>query len=130
MPVTEMIVGLSAGLFMLTAFVYFLRLIQAWMLHRSLREAIAKDSTLAGNLVDRIDGRDRSARELPGDDRNGLVLLAMGVALIGCALVVNDPEWLRYGLGAALFPLLVGAALIARHVWLRRTLERDVAARG
>lgn len=128
MPVTEMIVGLSAGLFMLTGFVYFLRLIQAWMLHRSLRDAIAKDSALAGGLVERIDGRERGGQELRGDDRNGLVLIAIGVALAGFALIVNDHEWLRYGLGGALFPTLVGAALVGRHVWLARALERDIAA--
>ena len=128
MPVTEMITGISAGLIMLTAFVFFLRLIQAWMLHRTLNKAIQSGSSLAPALVERLDGRNPGSEELRGDDRNGLVLIAIGVALAGCALIVNDPQWLRYGIGGALFPTLVGIALVARHVWLRRTLERDVAA--
>jgi hypothetical protein len=128
MPVTEMIVGISGGLFLLVAFVYLLRLVQAWLLHRTLRDAIARDSALAEGLVERIDGRDRSNQQMQGDDRNGLVLIAIGLALAGFALIVNEPEWQRYGLGGALFPGLVGLALLARHVWLRRTLERDLAA--
>ena len=56
------------------------------------------------------------------------MLIAIGVAIAGFALIVNEPEWLRYGIGASLFPALVGGALLARHIWLRRTLERDVAA--
>jgi hypothetical protein len=122
-----MITGMSAGLFLLTGFIYFLRLIQAWLLHRTLRESIKSGSATAESLVERIDGRERGGQELRGDDRNGLVLIAVGVALVGFALVVNDPEWVRYGIGAALFPLLVGIALVVRHVWLRRSLERKLA---
>jgi hypothetical protein len=130
MPVTEMIIGLSAGLFMLTGFVYFLRLIQAWMLHRTLRDAINRDSAVAGTLIERIGGGDLSGpRVAPGnDDRTGLVLIALGLAIAGFALVAGDESWLRYCLGGALFPTLVGAALLLRHYGLRRAAERDVAA--
>jgi hypothetical protein len=126
MPVTEMIVGISGGLFMLTAFIYLLRLMQAWMLHRTLRDAINRDSSIAAGLVERID-RGRPGQSVSDDDRSGLVLLAAGSALIGFSLIVGDPEWARYGIGAALFPLLIGLALVARHIWLRRTLEHDLA---
>jgi hypothetical protein len=127
MPVTEMIIGISAGLFMLTGFIYFLRLVQAWLLHRTLRDAIQRDSALAGGLIERLDGSSRG-QALGGDDRNGLVLIAIGVAIAGFAMIVNEPEWLRYGIGASLFPILVGGALLARHIWLRRVLERGIAA--
>ena len=130
MPVTEMIVGVAAGLFMLTGFVFFLRLIQAWLTHRTIREAIARDSAIAPQLLESIDQRNPAERALGGDDRNGLVLIAIGIALIGMSLIVGDPEWERYGLGAALFPTLVGLALIGRHLWLSRQLERDVARNG
>jgi hypothetical protein len=128
MPVTEMIVGMSAGLFFLLGFLFLVKLVQAWMLHRTLREAIKKDSTHAGMLVDRI-GRDDLGLPRAGtgnDDRTGLVLVALGIALAGYSLVVNDPEWLRYGLGAALFPALVGAALLFRHRLQSRSAEPDV----
>ena len=46
----------------------------------------------------------------------------------GFSLVVGDPQWLRYGLGGALFPILVGAALLVRHTIVRRTDERGLAA--
>jgi hypothetical protein len=130
MPVTEMIIGLSAGLFFLLGFIFFLRLIQAWMLHRTIREAIKEDSRHAGTLVDRIGSGDLGVAQALAstDDRTGLVLVALGIALAGFSLIVGEPEWLRYGLGAALFPGLVGAALIARHYMLRRTAEPDVAA--
>ena len=128
MPLTEMIIGISAGLFFLLGFIFLVRLIQAWMLHRTLRDAIGRDSAHAGMLVERI-GRDEFGlpRQDPGtDDRTGLVLIALGVALAGFSLIVGDSEWLRYGLGAALFPGLVGAALIVRHVLQRRSAEPDV----
>jgi hypothetical protein len=120
-----MILGISAGLFMLTGFVFFLKMIQAWMLHRTLRDAIQRDSALASGLVERIDRSGGSEAGLGADDRNGLVLVAIGLALFGFALVVNEAEWLRYGIGASLFPMLVGLALLTR---LRKVLERDLAA--
>jgi hypothetical protein len=130
MPATEMITGVSAGLFLLLAFIFFLRLVEAWMLHRTLRDAIRADSAHAGMLADRIG---RSDLGLPrggsgSDDRTGIVLVALGIALAGFSLIVGDPQWLRYGLGAALFPALVGAALLIRHAIVRRTDERDFAA--
>ncbi|HEX6376281.1 MAG TPA: hypothetical protein VFZ91_11240 [Allosphingosinicella sp.] len=130
MPVTEMITISAIGLFFLLGFIYFLRLIQAWMLHRSLREAIKKDSAHAGMLVDRIGRGDLSGPRVEGgtDDRTGLVLIAIGVALAGFSLIADQADWLRYGLGAALFPTLVGAALLLRHHLIRRAAEPDVAA--
>lgn len=122
-PETIAVVGVS--LCMVTAFVYFLKLIQVWMLHRTLRNAIERDSSIVGDLVDKIDRADwadTGRQRLGSDDRNGLVLVAIGLAAFGFAIVVNDPEWLRYGIGAALFPLLVGMALLARHFWLSRTI--------
>lgn len=127
MPVTEMITISSIGLFFLLAFIYFLRLIQAWMLHRSLREAIKRDSSHAAMLVDRI-GSDGPRAEANTDDRTGLVLIAIGIAIAGFSLIANQQDWLRLGLGAALFPTLVGAALLLRHFVLRRAAEPDVAA--
>jgi hypothetical protein len=130
MPVTEMIVGMSAGLFFLLGFIFFFRLVQAWLLHRTLREAISKDSAHAGMLVDRIGRNDSGGprMETGSDDRTGLVLVALGIAIAGFSLIVGDLEWMRYGLGAALFPALVGAALLLRHHLQRRSAEPDVAA--
>jgi hypothetical protein len=130
MYMTEMIAMISFALFVLTGFIYLLRLFQAWMLHRTLREAIAKDSAHAEMLVDRIGRGDLSGPSVRAgtDDRTGLVLVAVGVALAGFSLIVGESDWLRYGLGAALFPTLVGAALLVRHHRLRRSAEPDIAA--
>lgn len=130
MPVTEMIVGLSAGLFMLVGFVFLLRLIQASLLHRTLRDAIQRDSVVAAQLVDRIGGGgdlNGSKRAGGNDDRTGMVLVALGLAIFGFALIAGGEEW-REGVGAALFPILVGAALLIRHRKLSRSGEPDVAA--
>lgn len=128
MPVTEMITMSAIGLFLLLGFIYFLRLIQAWLLHRSLREAIKRDSAHAERLVDRIGRGDLDRIEAGTDDRTGLVLVAIGIAIAGFTLLANQQDWLRLGLGAALFPTLVGAALLLRHYLVRRAAEPDVAA--
>ena len=129
MPATEMMTTMGVALFLLLGFVYFLRLIQAWMLHRTVRDAINKDSAQAGLLIDRIGqgGLSGARSEAGNDDRTGIVLIALAIALAGFSVIVGDPEWLRYGLGGALFPGLVGAALLVRHLVLRRTAEPDVA---
>jgi len=130
MPFTEMMVAVAVGLFFLLGFIYLLRFVQAWMLHRTLRAAIKQDSEQAGLLIDRIGqgGLNGSQADGAGDDRTGLVLIALGIALAGFSMIAGDPDWLRYGLGAALFPGLVGAALLLRHYQTRRTAEPDVDA--
>jgi hypothetical protein len=124
-----MIVSMSVALFLLCGFIYFLRFIQAWMLHRTLRAAISRDSAHAGMLLDRIGRGDLGGSETgaAGDDRTGLVLVALGIAVAGFSLIAGEAEWLRYGLGAALFPGLVGAALLLRHRLQRRTAESEIA---
>src|SRR5688500_16266621 len=109
--IAEVIGIVAIALCMLTAFIYFLKLLQAWLLHRTLRDAIKRDSAVAGDLVDKIDRSDwadQGRQRLGSDDRNGLVLVAIGLAVFGFAMVVNEADWVRYGIGAALFPLLVG----------------------
>ena len=85
---------------------------------------------MAEPILDRIGGSDLSGPRLGGssDDRTGLVLIAVGIALAGFALVVSDPKWMRYGLGGALFPILIGAALLVRYFMLRQSGGRGVAA--
>jgi hypothetical protein len=125
--IKDMVVAVCMGLFLLIGFVYLLRLVQAAILHRTLRRAIDRDSPLAQSLVERIASNDLSGPRFGGnDDRTGMVLVAFGIALAGFSLVAGDSQWLRYGLGGALFPILVGAALLLRHR-LVRTAGRDLA---
>jgi hypothetical protein len=129
MPVMERIADLTAGFMMLVAFIYFLRLMQAWLMHRTVRRAIDRDSALAPTLVERIGGDIGAQPAGSGsDDRTGLILIAAGLALGGFSLIVGDWVWLRYGLGGALFPLMIGAALLVRHYVLRRASGPDLAA--
>jgi hypothetical protein len=111
---------------MLIGFVQFLRLIHAWMLHRTLRQAIKEDAPVAAPLVDKIDRKSDRQGELPGDDRNGLVLVALGLALGGFALIQQDSN-MRMTLGAALFPLFVGLALLCRDFLVKRAIAREIA---
>jgi hypothetical protein len=98
------------------------RLLQARMIHRSLREAMGKDRELAETLAVKLDfvGRRDERR---GDDRAGMVLIAIGLATAGFALIQNDAS-MRTIFGAALFPFLVGAALLLRDVMIRRNAAK------
>lgn len=127
MPVTEMIVGISGGLFLLAAFLGVLRLIQAWLLHRTLREAIGRDSAIAPSLIDKLESGQRRDPLASGDDRTGLVLLAIGVALLGFAWIVGAHDWAQYVAASSLFPMLIGAALFGRHLLQVRAHRRRVA---
>ena len=115
----------TPAIIVLIGFVQLLRLLHAWMLHRTLREAIKSDAPVAAPLVDKIDKKMERQGELPGDDRNGLVLIALGLALAGFALIQQDAN-MRMTLGAALFPLFVGLALLLRDFLVKRAIAREI----
>ncbi len=98
------------------------RIIQASMIHRSLRAAMATDRKLAEDLAAKLDIVGQRA-EPRGDDRAGLVLVAIGLATAGYGLILND-ESIRQILGAALFPSFVGIALLLRHATRKRTAAK------
>ena len=108
--VTDMIIMLSIGGLILVSFRYLLDFFQVRMAHRTIRDAIREHSTGAAELLAKV----TSTPARTHDDRSGLVLVSIGIALIGFTLIVGDAAWLRYGLGASLFPLTVGAALLLR----------------
>lgn len=98
------------------------RIIQAWMIHRSLRAAMATDRKLAEDLAAKLDIVGQRA-EPRGDDRAGLVLVAIGLATAGYGLILDDAST-RAMLGAALFPSFVGAALLLRHALHKRATAK------
>lgn len=104
------------------------RLINAWMLHRSIRRALDAKSDTALAMIDKLNkpyeqlGFGRTG-DAPGDDRNGLVLLAIGLAMAGFGLIQGHEQLIRVAAGAALFPAFVGIALL-----YRRRLARAAAA--
>ena len=100
------------------------RLVRASMQHRTIREAISRDSDAVPALLGTID---RDQQQAPGgtnDERTGFVLVALGAALLLYSAVQGDPELVRTLGGAAAFPILVGAALLVRFYVARRRDRR------
>lgn len=120
----------ALGLFLLA------RIIHAFMIHRSVRKAIEAKSGDAGALIDKLNkpydlASEEAKRPRAGDDRLALVLIAIGFAIAGFGLVLGQEQLIRGSIGAALFPLLVGGALIvSRRLQKREQAEEQVAARG
>lgn len=95
------------------------RVLRAMMLHRTLRDALTRDQALTPELLDRVEGQKAPSFAF-GDDRIGLILLAIGFAAIGFALIQGSQDVIRSVTGMALFPLFIGAVLLGRFVWNRR----------
>lgn len=120
-PIFDRLVAYSLTLlFCLVAFIYFLKLVEVWLVHRSFREALQRDSAVAATLVERLETSESRNANRRGDDRTGLLLIAIGLALIGFTLLVGDDRWARFGAGSALFPIFAGIVLLGRHIWIRR----------
>ncbi len=137
-PPTTELVAVSDGFFrllenitMVALFVvgFFLlaRLLHAWMLHRSIRRALEAKSDAVSPLIDKLnkpyEHLSGQSPDAPGDDRNALVLIAIGLAMAGFGVIQGHEELIRVAVGAALFPIFVGIALL-----VRRRLARAAAA--
>jgi hypothetical protein len=143
-PTTEMVAisdsffRLMENITMVALFVvgFFLvsRLIHAWMMHRSIRRALDAKSDSVTPLIEKLNkpyehigpwklGATGSGSSGNNEDRNGLVLLAIGLAMAGFGLIQGDEQMIREAAGAALFPAFVGIALL-----VRRRLARGAAA--
>jgi membrane associated rhomboid family serine protease len=67
-------------------------------------------------------------RERQSDDRLGMVLVALGVAIALAPVIASDNAGdIRAGLAAALFPLLVGGVLWLRYYAAERAKRRERA---
>jgi hypothetical protein len=95
------------------------RVLRTMMLHRTVRDALTRDNALGPALLDKLE-EPKSGGGF-GDDRIGLVLLAIGFAAIGFALIQGSQDTIKNVTGMALFPLFVGAVLLGRFIWNRRT---------
>lgn len=98
------------------------RLLHAWMLHRSIRRALEAKSDAVSPLIDKLNkpyehlgGQGEKEIVSGGDDRNALVLLAIGLAMAGFGIIQGHEELIRISAGAALFPAFVGIALLVRR---------------
>ena len=122
--------GVVVAMVIALVVVMLARLIQSLLIHLALRKAITANHGVAAELADKLNRPFEPAGppELPGDDRNGLVLVAIGLAM-GCAgWVAGEMEVLRIAVGAAFFPLFVGIALLLRRRMVLRAMAREAAA--
>ena len=116
----------------IVGFFLLARLLHAWMLHRSIRRALEAKSDAVTPLIDKLNkpyehlGGARA--DAPGDDRNALVLLAIGLAMAGFGLIQGHEQLIRISAGAALFPAFVGVALLVRRRLVRQAAAEERAA--
>lgn len=96
------------------------RLVRAAMQHRTIREAISRDSDAVPALIGTIDQDQQQQPSGTNDERTGFVLVALGAAVLLYSAVQGDTELIRTVGGAAAFPILVGAALLLRYYTARR----------
>lgn len=132
--------NVAVGIVLIVLIIFVGRLLQAFLLHRSINKAIAAKSDLATGLVDKVNApmditlpnlAKSGGSEGVGDVRGALVLIAIGVAMAGFGLIQGGEETVRMACGAALFPLFVGIALLLRRrIVLRERAEELAAARG
>jgi len=121
MPVTEMILAVATITALIVGLIAVLRLVQTLITHKTIRRLVEVDPTHIDSVLAQITTR----QETVGDDRIGMILIAIGLAVLGASFTAGDTGgWTDYGIGASLFPLLTGAALCLRQFIVARTRRR------
>ena len=124
MPATEMIVSVAIISALALVGIQLLRLAATAIRHRTIRQVIDRDPQAAEAVISEL----RTPETPGGDDRLGLILLALGIAMLGASFTAGDTGgWTDYGVGASMFPLIVGAALMLRHYMIERAKRRGSA---
>jgi len=115
----DIIISVGIAAVLLFAISHGSRIIRSGAAHKTLRKAIEQGQPLTPEMIERFETK-RAPDPGAADQRIGFVLVAIGLALFGAALL-NPGEELAT---IALFPLLVGGALLLR-LWLasRRQVE-------
>lgn len=93
------------------------RLLRAGMQHRTIREALSRDSSDLSALLANMEQAQPSTNT---DDRTAIVLIAFAAALFLFGVIQGDPDDLRNMGGAALFPGFVGIGLLVRFYLARK----------
>jgi hypothetical protein len=114
----DIIISIAVATAIVLIFNQLARVVRTMILHRTIRKGMIHNSALTPELLDRIETQ--KPETAFGDDRIGLVLLAIGLAIIGFGIIQGDPDDIRNTAGVALFPLFVGAVLFGRHIYLAR----------
>ena len=121
---TAMVMSIALVAAVALVLIALFRLISTLINHRTIRKAVETNPELAQELLNKLTER----REPSGDDRLAIVLVAIGIAMAVAPLIaVDDPGMVRFAIGAALFPLLVGGALWLRSFAAERARRRDRA---
>src|SRR5215213_8913281 len=113
----DIIITIAAATAIVLIVNQFGRILRAMMLHRTIRKAMVHGSALTPELLDKIEGQKPASGG--GDDRIGLVLMALSSAILGFAALSSSADDFLDFVGVALFPMFVGAVLFGRH-WYNR----------
>lgn len=97
------------------------RLFRTGMQQRTIREAISRDSPAVPELLAMLEAKTPPVAMT--DSRIAFVLIALGIALVLAVALQGNMNDLREVGGLALFPILVGAALLLHNRLARRRDE-------
>ena len=125
MPFTEMVVSIAVAAAFVLGAIHLFRLFGTMIMHRTIRKAIDRDPAAAEPLLERLSAPAPITER--GDDRTATLLIAFGLAILVASLVINESNWMRYGVAGAVFPLIIGVALWLRHYMLNRSRRTDSA---
>lgn len=98
---------------LVTAFVagQILKTLRTHSAQKTLREAIIRGVTVTPEMLVEAE---KSAEPGANDLRNGMVLIALALAIAGFGLLQGSTDAIKGASGIALFPLFVGIALLLR----------------
>ena len=118
----DIIISLAIATVCVTLIMQLSRIMRVYAMHRTVREALSRESSLTPELLDRME---QNKSWSFGDGRIGIVLVAIAAALIVFGLIEGDPNDIRESTEIAIFPLFVGAALLGRLWYLRSRGEKS-----
>jgi hypothetical protein len=118
MPTTEMVAMVAVVAALALGFIHVLRLIGTAMKYKALRKLVESNPASASALLTQLGEADEPRG---GDQRLAIILIAIAVAMAaGVMFAVDDPGVIRLGIDAALFPLLIGGALLLNQYLAER----------
>ena len=113
----DIIISLGIAAVLLFLIAQLSRIQRTAAMHKTLRKAIEQGQTLDPELIEQLD---RAPRPGVADHRIGLVLIALALALFIASALNPGQDNYRQLITIGLFPLLVGAALLARPYLSKR----------